>query len=38
MKEKTDVLRGTLALMDLKTLDVLGPQHRYGHRPPHRTD
>jgi PadR family transcriptional regulator PadR len=30
MKEKTDVLRGTLALMDLKTLDVLGPQHGYG--------
>ena len=30
MKEKTDVLRGTLALMDLKTLDELGPQHGYG--------
>ncbi|MBV8895308.1 MAG: PadR family transcriptional regulator [Acidobacteriaceae bacterium] len=30
MKEKTDVLQGTLALMLLKTLDVLGPQHGYG--------
>jgi PadR family transcriptional regulator PadR len=30
MKEKPDVLRGTLALMVLKTLDVLGPQHGYG--------
>src|SRR6266446_4923303 len=30
MKEKTDVLQGTLALMVLKTLDVLGPQHGYG--------
>jgi DNA-binding PadR family transcriptional regulator len=30
MKEKPDVLQGTLALMDLKTLDVLGPQHGYG--------
>jgi hypothetical protein len=27
MKEKPDVLQGTLALMVLKTLDVLGPQH-----------
>ena len=26
MKEKPDVLQGTLALMVLKTLDVLGPQ------------
>src|SRR2546422_7234331 len=25
MKDKTDVLQGTLALMVLKTLDVLGP-------------
>ncbi len=30
MKEKTDVLQGTLALMALKTLDVLGPLHGYG--------
>jgi transcriptional regulator len=30
MKEKPDVLQGTLALMILKTLDVLGPQHGYG--------
>src|SRR5277367_5174869 len=30
MKEKPDVLQGTLALMVLKTLDVLGPQHSYG--------
>src|SRR5713226_5450050 len=30
MKQKTDVLQGTLALMVLKTLDVLGPQHGYG--------
>src|SRR6201995_4846844 len=30
MKEKPDVLQGTLALMLLKTLDVLGPQHGYG--------
>jgi PadR family transcriptional regulator PadR len=30
MKEKTDVLQGTLALMVLKTLDVLGPLHGYG--------
>jgi transcriptional regulator len=29
-KEKPDVLQGTLALMVLKTLDVLGPQHGYG--------
>jgi transcriptional regulator len=29
MKE-TDVRQGTLALMVLKTLDVLGPQHGYG--------
>jgi PadR family transcriptional regulator, regulatory protein PadR len=30
MKEKPDVLQGTLARMVLKTLDVLGPQHGYG--------
>lgn len=30
MKEKTDVPQGTLALMALKTLDVLGPLHGYG--------
>jgi PadR family transcriptional regulator, regulatory protein PadR len=30
MKEKPDVLQGTLALMILKTLDVLGPRHGYG--------
>ena len=29
MKEKRDVLQGTLALMVLKTLDVLGPLHGY---------
>jgi transcriptional regulator len=30
MKHKKDVQQGTLALMLLKTLDVLGPQHGYG--------
>jgi PadR family transcriptional regulator PadR len=30
MAEKLDVKQGTLALMILKTLDVLGPQHGYG--------
>jgi PadR family transcriptional regulator PadR len=30
MKPKMDVLQGTLALMILKTLDVLGPLHGYG--------
>jgi PadR family transcriptional regulator PadR len=30
MKEKPDVLQGTLALMVLKTLNVLGSQHGYG--------
>lgn len=30
MKRKMDVLQGTLALMILKTLDVLGSQHGYG--------
>jgi transcriptional regulator len=29
MKEKKDVLQGTLALMVLKTLDVLSPLHGY---------
>jgi transcriptional regulator len=28
--QKTDVKQGTLALMVLKTLEVLGPQHGYG--------
>jgi len=30
MKEKPDVMQGTLALMVLKTLDALGPQHGWG--------
>src|SRR6202049_1523067 len=30
MSEKTDVQQGTLALMVLKTLNILGPQHGYG--------
>ena len=30
MKPKRDVQQGTLALMVLKTLDVLGPLHGYG--------
>jgi len=30
MKQKADVLQGTLALMVLKTLAVLGPLHGYG--------
>lgn len=29
-EERTAVLQGTLALMVLKTLDVLGPLHGYG--------
>jgi len=29
-KQKTDVRQGTLALMVLKTLEVLGAQHGYG--------
>jgi PadR family transcriptional regulator len=29
-KQKTDVRQGTLALMVLKTLEVLGPLHGYG--------
>ena len=30
MGEKTDVWQGTLALMILKTLATMGPQHGYG--------
>jgi PadR family transcriptional regulator len=30
MTRKQEVWQGTLALMVLKTLDVLGPQHGYG--------
>jgi PadR family transcriptional regulator PadR len=30
MKEKKDVRQGTLGLMVLETLDVLGPLHGYG--------
>ncbi len=30
LKDKADVLQGTLALMVLKTLEVLGPLHGYG--------
>ena len=30
MPEKPDVLQGTVALMVLKTLDLLGPLHGYG--------
>ena len=30
MSEKLDVQQGTLALMILRTLDVLGPLHGYG--------
>ena len=30
MNEKRDVWQGTLALMVLRTLTVLGPQHGYG--------
>ena len=30
MPEKSDVLQGTLALMVLKTLHLLGPLHGYG--------
>ena len=30
MSEKTDVRQGTLSLMILKTLEVLGPLHGYG--------
>jgi PadR family transcriptional regulator PadR len=30
VKETKDIWQGTLALMVLKTLDVMGPQHGYG--------
>src|ERR1700756_2314005 len=30
MKDRSDIRQGTLALMVLKTLDVLGPLHGYG--------
>jgi PadR family transcriptional regulator, regulatory protein PadR len=30
MADRTDVWQGTLALMVLKTLDSMGPQHGYG--------
>jgi PadR family transcriptional regulator PadR len=30
MKDKVDVWQGTLALMVLKTIEVLGPLHGYG--------
>jgi PadR family transcriptional regulator, regulatory protein PadR len=30
MHEKSEVLQGTLALMVLKTIEALGPQHGYG--------
>jgi PadR family transcriptional regulator PadR len=30
MSERREVWQGTLALMVLRTLDVLGPQHGYG--------
>jgi PadR family transcriptional regulator, regulatory protein PadR len=30
MKSRADIQQGTLALMVLKTLDVLGPLHGYG--------
>jgi PadR family transcriptional regulator len=30
MREKSDVWQGTLSLMVLKTLDILGAQHGYG--------
>jgi PadR family transcriptional regulator PadR len=30
VKEKADVWQGTLALMILKTLETMGPQHGYG--------
>lgn len=30
MKQKKEIPRGTVALMVLKTLDVLGPLHGYG--------
>jgi transcriptional regulator len=30
LKDTNDIWQGTLALMVLKTLDVMGPQHGYG--------
>jgi PadR family transcriptional regulator, regulatory protein PadR len=30
MGDKTDIWQGTLALMVLKTLEIMGPQHGYG--------
>ena len=30
MSEKADILNGTLALMTLRTIEVLGPIHGYG--------
>ena len=30
MSKKSDVWQGTLALMILKTLQTMGPQHGYG--------
>src|SRR5579872_6770167 len=30
MGDKTDVWQGTLALMVLKTIEMMGPQHGYG--------
>ena len=30
MKDKTEVWQGTLAIMALRTLDVMGPIHGYG--------
>jgi PadR family transcriptional regulator, regulatory protein PadR len=30
MRDRTEVWQGTLALMVLKTLETLGPQHGYG--------
>ena len=30
MKDRSDIRQGTLALMVLKTLDVMGPLHGYG--------
>ena len=30
MKDRTDVWQGTLALMVLRTLETMGPQHGYG--------
>jgi hypothetical protein len=38
MKRKQDVLQGTLALMVLKTLDVLGELHGFGIARAHRAD